>query len=78
MMTEILIGKSTQEANVIFQNIHQLLTDEDDLEVDQSVLGKLTILSGVKEFPMRVKCATLGWHIMQAAMNNKQSTISTE
>ena len=43
MMTEILIGKSTQEANVIFQNIHQLLTDEDDLEVDQSVLGKLTI-----------------------------------
>ncbi len=78
LMLERVKGKNVAEAEKLFHQIHQLLTDDSkphDHEID---LGKLEVLSGVKEFPMRVKCATLSWHIMNAALQGNQEAISTE
>lgn len=84
MMTEMLIGKSQDEAKAIFTYFHHLCTDDDiaavkalegDLSADD--LQRLQVLAGVKQFPMRVKCATLAWHTMKAALDN-QKIVSTE
>lgn len=77
MMTERLTGKTLVEANQIFDSFHDLLTQE-TLSDDQDSLGKLRIFEGVREFPMRVKCATLAWHTMKAACENQVQPISTE
>lgn len=74
LMTEALKGKSVQDAQKLFQGVHHLLTEADDGQD----LGKLAVLSGVREYPMRIKCATLAWHIMQAALRNEQDTVTTE
>lgn len=76
LMTESLIGKTLEQAENIFQQFHSLLTERDEMPSEQ--LGKLCILAGVKEFPMRVKCATLAWHTLNAAIHHQQTTISTE
>ena len=60
----------------LFGTIHTLLTDSSS-EVDEDALGKLAVMIGVREFPMRVKCATLAWHTMQAALNGEEKA-STE
>jgi nitrogen fixation NifU-like protein len=75
MMTQIVKGKSKQEASALFEQFHKLVTGTDEKEVD---LGKLAVFSGVSEFPTRVKCATLAWHTLQAAMENQQEAVSTE
>lgn len=79
MMTQALKGKSKQQAETLFKKFHGMVAGEFELaeeEVDDS-LGNLRVFSGVREFPVRVKCATLPWHTMHAALNNQPLT-STE
>jgi nitrogen fixation NifU-like protein len=80
LMTEALKGKSEAEAAELFQAVHALLTekDSDSNGVDADRLGKLTVLEGVKGYPMRVKCATLAWHTLQAALAHNDDAITTE
>jgi nitrogen fixation NifU-like protein len=77
MMTQSVKGKSKQEAEVLFDEFHRMVTGELDYETTPNHLGRLTIFSGVREFPARVKCASLSWHTMHAALND-QGTVSTE
>lgn len=74
MMTEAVIGKTVEEAKALFSKVHDMLTGEGDNED----AGKLVALSTVKEFPMRIKCATLAWHTLNAALENREGTVSTE
>ena len=76
LMTEILKGKSLTEAALLFHDFHSMLTLDGFHEHER--LGKLTVLSGVSEFPARVKCATLAWHTFEAAIHNKLAPVSTE
>jgi nitrogen fixation protein NifU and related proteins len=76
MMTQALKGKTTDETEKLFQEFHHMVTDDPDAEINES-LGNLRIFSGVREFPVRVKCATLPWHTFKAALAN-QETVSTE
>lgn len=78
LMTEYLQGKTQSEAEHIFENFHQLLTAKELPSELLSTLGKLTVLSGVREFPSRIKCATLAWHTFHAALKNQQQPITTE
>ncbi len=76
LMTEALKGKTLVEAKQIYQQMHKQLTGE---AFDSTTLGKLAVLGGVKEFPVRVKCATLSWHTMHAAMNSDHDiSVTTE
>lgn len=77
MMTEALKGKTLTEAEAIFKEFHQLLTRAGGVEGDPE-LGKLAVFSGVREFPMRVKCATLAWHTFRAAVEGARQPVSTE
>jgi nitrogen fixation NifU-like protein len=77
MMTQALKGKSKAEAEKLFATFHKLVT-EGNANGDQPDLGKLAVFSGVSEFPVRVKCATLAWHTMKAALEGKQEAVSTE
>ena len=77
MMTQALKGKSKQDAEELFHEFHSMVTGELDEETQENKLGNLKIFAGVKDFPVRVKCATLPWHTMRAALNNEQS-VSTE
>lgn len=74
MMTDAVRGKSVAEARRLFNGMHRLLIDAAPVEG----LGKLAILSGVHEYPMRVKCATLAWHVLNAALENRPEMVSTE
>lgn len=76
LMTEQIIGMSKQDAEKLFTSMHEMFVD-DDVEPDLSQLGKLGALAGVKEYPSRVKCASLCWHTLKAALENKQ-TVTTE
>ncbi|HEY8185581.1 MAG TPA: SUF system NifU family Fe-S cluster assembly protein [Pyrinomonadaceae bacterium] len=77
MMTQAVKGKSKQEAEQLFSEFHGMVTGELDEDQTANHLGNLKIFSGVREFPVRVKCASLPWHTMHAALNNQQIT-STE
>ena len=77
LMTDHLKSKTKAEAEEIFQNFHTLLT-KDNEQPKGEMLGKLSALSGVKEYPVRVKCATLCWHTLRSALNGKETTVSTE
>jgi nitrogen fixation NifU-like protein len=73
LMTEILKGRTTAEADRLFGAFHDMCTRDDFVaaeaaDVDQDALERLEVLSGVREFPVRVKCATLAWHTMKAAV----------
>lgn len=74
LMTEAVKGKRVEEAEHLFQGIHDMLTGKEE----PADLGKLAALSGVKEFPTRVKCATLAWHSLHSALENRRETVSTE
>lgn len=74
LMTESLIGKTIEDAEKLFNSVHNLLTKQGDA----GNVGKLQVLEGVHEYPARVKCATLCWHTMHAALNNQKDTVSTE
>lgn len=68
LMTEALKGKTIDAANQVFDQMQDLLVSDDGSSVDLAALGKLAALAGVREFPTRVKCATLCWHTMRAAL----------
>ena len=76
MMTQSLKGKTTEEAKELFERFHRSVTGEET--GDSARLGKLSVFAGVAEFPARVKCATLAWHTLEAALQGKQDPISTE
>jgi nitrogen fixation NifU-like protein len=79
MMTEALKGKSVAEAQALFQKVHEVLTKEGEGGPSSGLLGKLAVLVGVKEYPLRVKCATLAWHTLHAALDGHHATtITTE
>jgi nitrogen fixation NifU-like protein len=77
MMTQSIKGKTRQEAETLFNEFHRMVTGQLDEEGEENNLGRLTIFSGVREFPARVKCASLSWHTMHAALNN-EGVVSTE
>jgi nitrogen fixation NifU-like protein len=77
LMTESLKGRSYADIKAIFKDFHEMVTGHGDNK-DFSNLGKLTVLKGVAEFPARVKCATLAWHTLMAALDNNPALISTE
>jgi len=77
MMTESVKGKTLVEAEALFERFHRLLT-EDGTVADPKTLGKLVVFSGVREFPVRVKCATLAWHTLRAALENLRDITTTE
>jgi len=78
LMTEAIKGRTRQEAETLFQGFHELLTgDPGRLEQASASLGKLAVFQGVREFPVRVKCATLSWHTLKAALEGGESA-STE
>lgn len=76
LMTETLQGKKVLEAEVIFKNFHSMLTGDDDEAIQP--LAKLAVFAGVKAYPARVKCATLAWHTLHAALTKRAVTVSTE
>ena len=77
MMTQAVKGKTKPEAENLFNEFHRMVTGELDEEQTPNQLGNLKIFAGVRDFPVRVKCATLSWHTMHAALNN-QAIVSTE
>jgi nitrogen fixation NifU-like protein len=79
MMTEMLKGKSADEAAHLFDYLHNSCTGKaaDDSGMDEDDIARIKALSGVRDYPIRVKCATLAWHTLQAALKNEQK-VSTE
>jgi nitrogen fixation NifU-like protein len=77
-MTAAVKGKAVTEAVELFEQFREMVTAEVDAPVDDQRLGKMAVFAGVREFPMRVKCATLAWHTMKAAVAEDQSPVSTE
>jgi nitrogen fixation NifU-like protein len=78
MMTQSVKGKTLAEAEKIFARFHEMVTGHPPTAGNESELGKLAVFSGVSEFPVRVKCATLAWHTLNAALEGKQDAVSTE
>jgi nitrogen fixation NifU-like protein len=78
LMTTSVKGKTRAEAEVLFDRVHTMLTGERDTTVDPHELGKLAVLSGVCEFPARVKCASLAWHTLHAALKGAGEAVLTE
>ena len=76
LMTEALKGRTAEEARALFHDFHGLVTTGEGEGLEE--LGKLAVFSGVREFPMRVKCATLAWHTLLAALDDKGQPVSTE
>lgn len=78
LMTAAVKGKTVAEAEELFARFREMVTSERGAEVDEEALGKLTVLSGVREFPVRVKCATLAWHTLHNALEGKGESVTTE
>ena len=77
MMTQAVKGKNKREAELLFDEFHRMVTGRLNEESEPNQLGRLKIFAGVRDFPVRVKCASLPWHTLHAALNN-QPIISTE
>jgi nitrogen fixation NifU-like protein len=77
LMTEAIKGRTKAEAELLFDQFRRLVTDELD-PGDAAALGKLGVFSGVRESPLRVKCATLSWHAMKAALRAPEAQVTTE
>ena len=77
LMTEALKGKSIAQAEALFAGFHALVTGGAPVP-DALPLGKLQVLAGVQEFPARIKCATLAWHTLHAALHDRAEPVSTE
>src|SRR5258705_2232061 len=75
LMTESLKGKTREEALKLLDKFHELLTTDTPVSKD---LGKLVVFCGVREYPARVKCATLAWHTLKSALSNSAEPVSTE
>jgi len=74
LMTEAVMGKPLEEVRTLFQRVHRMLAENGPAQD----VGKLRVLEGVRAFPMRVKCATLPWHTLQAALEQRTETVCTE
>ena len=77
LMTEILLGRTGAEAETLFKSFHRMCTEDDfdvldAMEEDEDAFERLAVLAGVKQFPIRVKCATLAWHTLQAALEGAE------
>ena len=77
MMTQTVKGKTREEADNLFDELHRMVTGDLDIEAEENHLGKLKIFAGVLEFPARVKCASLSWHTLNAALHGEEK-VSTE
>ena len=75
LMTDAVKGHSVAEAQALFERFHRMVTTPPDEPVEN--MGKLSVLAGVREFPVRVKCASLAWHTLKAALD-RQAAVSTE
>ncbi len=78
LMTEFEKGKSLEAVRADFERFHDLVTSPPDSPAETEGLGKLAVFSGVREYPMRVKCATLAWHALRAALEDDGKTVKTE
>ncbi|MDR3096208.1 MAG: SUF system NifU family Fe-S cluster assembly protein [Paraburkholderia sp.] len=79
LMTEALKGRTEAEIETLFERFHAMATAPADRPLaDLDSLGKLAVLGGVREFPARIKCATLAWHTLRAALRDEGDTVSTE
>jgi nitrogen fixation NifU-like protein len=79
LMTDELKGRSIADAEKLFGRFHDLVTGNASAEAEAGALGKLAVFEGVREFPVRVKCATLPWHALRAALGNLQDQrVTTE
>ena len=78
IMTTLLKGKTREEAELLFDNFKNMITSLPGTSFDTKELGKLVVFSGVREFPIRIKCATLAWHTLLAALKGEADTVSTE
>jgi nitrogen fixation NifU-like protein len=78
LLTEAVRGRTPAEIGALFQRFHAAVTSPADEPLDVSALGKLAALTGVREFPMRVKCASLAWHALQAALRGDAQPVTTE
>lgn len=72
LMTDCLKGTNVDDAKALFERFHRMVTTPPDVEVED--MGKLSVLAGVREFPVRVKCASLAWHTLKAALERAQKT----
>ncbi|MEO8090611.1 MAG: Fe-S cluster assembly sulfur transfer protein SufU [Gemmatimonadales bacterium] len=77
LMTSAVKGKTRAEAETLFQRFRRLITGSIE-EAEEETLGKLAVFSGVSEFPIKVKCASLSWHAMKAALDEPDAVVSTE
>ncbi len=79
LMTDSVKGKTLQQARVLFDAFHRMVTSDEPADPDAAELGKLVVLSGVRAFPARVKCASLAWHTLNAALAKETAeTVTTE
>jgi len=78
LMTEAIKGRSVADVRALFERFHDVVTGLPEAEPDLEALGKLAVLAGVREFPMRVKCASLAWHTMVSALAGGEQPVTTE
>jgi len=78
LMTEFVKGKPVAEIHADFERFHKLVTGPPGVEPDVRDLGKLAVFAGVREYPVRVKCATLAWHALRSALEDGGETVQTE
>ena len=78
LMTEAIKGKGVEQVEKLFAGFHQLVTSSPTAEAESAGLGKLAVFAGVRAFPIRVKCATLAWHTMRAALADGDAPVTTE
>ncbi len=79
LMTEAVKGRTLEDASALFERFHDMLTGDPSVPAEASgELGKLAVFAGVREFPIRVKCATLPWHTLRAALSGAGDAVSTE
>jgi len=78
VMTSLLKGKTKEEAEAMFVKFHQMITSRPDEPIDEDALGRMAVFSGVRAYPVRIKCAILAWHSMLAGIDGKDEPVSTE
>lgn len=78
LMTQAVKGRPLAEVDQLFAAFHELLTSAPHSQIDEGRVGKLAVLAGVREYPVRVKCATLAWHTLRAALDRSQEPVKTE
>jgi nitrogen fixation NifU-like protein len=78
LMTDAIKGRTLDEATALFEKFHTMVTTPMDQPVDEAAVGKLAVLAGVREFPARVKCASLAWHTLMAAIQGTDLPVKTE